>query len=151
MPSTVQAFSSQLEHLQKLLWKAEGKAWFFGRRGSFKYYNYIKIQFPREKKIYREVRLIQDILFNLVFNLTHKVCRTIFWPNLDSAKSISRHYLLVSTEKSKTKVYNVIIYIKKIFVSQIDNSIIHIWLPMKIINGQKTFFLLKRKVKKILA
>lgn len=137
MPSTVQAFSSQLEHLQKLLWESWRGRLVFGKRDL----STITIRkYTLREKRYIEKSDLSKISYLISYLVLHKVCRTIFWPNLDSTKSISRHYLLVSTEKSKTKVNNVL-YIK-IFVSQIDNSIIHIWLPMKIINGQK-FFLLK--------
>lgn len=35
LPLTVQALNSQLKHLQKLVWKAGGKAWFLEKEESY--------------------------------------------------------------------------------------------------------------------
>lgn len=78
MPSTVQAFSSQLEHLQKLLGKAEGKAWFLGKGDHLSTITTLKITIPKGKRYTEKSDLskISYLISYLVF--THKVCRTIF-------------------------------------------------------------------------
>lgn len=78
MPSTVQAFSSQLEHLQKLLGKAEGKAWFWGKGDHLRTITTLKYN-SQGKKRYTEKSDLSKISYLISYLILHIRCAELFF------------------------------------------------------------------------
>lgn len=78
MPSTVQAFSSQLEHLQKLLGKAEGKAWFLGKGDHLSTITTLKYN-SQGKKRYTEKSDLSKISYLISYLVLHIRCAELFF------------------------------------------------------------------------